>query len=54
MLFIPRIFTNPNVQVLLLLVNLIILGFLGGSDGKVSTCNAGDPSSIPASRRNAN
>ena len=25
--------------------------FLGGSDGKQSTCNAGDPGSIPASRR---
>ena len=25
--------------------------FPGGSDGKVSACNAGDPSSIPGSRR---
>ena len=24
-----------------------ILGFLGGSDGKASACNAGDPGSIP-------
>ena len=23
------------------------LGFLGGSDGKASVCNAGDPGSIP-------
>ena len=27
------------------------LGFLGGSDGKESACNAGDPSSIPGSGR---
>ena len=27
------------------------LGFPGGSDGKKSTCNAGDPSSIPGSGR---
>ena len=26
-----------------------LLGFPGGSDGKESTCNAGDPGSIPAS-----
>ena len=26
-------------------------GFLGGSDGKESVCNSGDPGSIPASRR---
>ena len=25
----------------------VFLGFLGGSDGKESACNAGDPSSIP-------
>ena len=25
---------------------LIVLGFPGGSDGKESTCNAGDPGSI--------
>ena len=25
--------------------------FLGGSDGKASTCNAGDPGSIPGSGR---
>ena len=28
-----------------------ILGFLGGSDGKASACNAGDPGSIPGSGR---
>ena len=27
------------------------MGFPGGSDGKESTCNAGDPSSIPGSGR---
>jgi len=27
------------------------LGFLGGSDGKESTCNAGDLGSIPGSGR---
>ena len=31
----------------------IILGFPGSSAGKKSTCNAGDPSSIPESRRSA-
>ena len=25
------------------------MGFPGGSDGKVSDCNAGDPASIPGS-----
>ena len=28
-----------------------IVGFLGGSDTKVSVCNAGDPGSIPGSGR---
>ena len=27
------------------------LGFLGGSEGKASACNAGEPGSIPGSRR---
>ena len=27
------------------------MGFPGGSDGKESTCNAGDPGSIPGSGR---
>ena len=27
------------------------MGFLGGSDGKESACNAGDPSLIPGSER---
>ena len=27
------------------------LGFPGGSDGKVSACNAGNPGSIPVSGR---
>ena len=29
------------------------LGFLGGSAGKESTCNAGDPSSVPGSGSSA-
>ena len=29
----------------------VIMGFLGGSDGKVSACSAGDPGSIPGSGR---
>ena len=29
----------------------IILGFPGSSAGRESTCNAGDPGSIPESRR---
>ena len=29
----------------------VSLGFSGGSDGKESTCNAGDPGSIPGSGR---
>ena len=28
-----------------------VLGFPGGSDGKESACNAGDPASIPGSGR---
>ena len=27
------------------------MGFLGGSDGKESACNVGDPGSIPGSGR---
>ena len=27
------------------------MGFLGGSDGKESACNAGDPGSVPESGR---
>ena len=34
------------------LINInLILGFPGGSDGKESTCNVGDPGLIPGSRR---
>ena len=28
-----------------------LLGFPGGSEGKASACNVGDPGSIPGSRR---
>ena len=31
----------------LLNLSLLIKGFSGGSDGKASACNAGDPGSIP-------
>ena len=31
--------------------DLVIKGFPGGSDGKASACNAGDPGSIPGSGR---
>ena len=30
---------------------LQVMGFPGGSDGKASACNAGDPGSIPGSER---
>ena len=30
---------------------ILLLGFPGGSDGQDSTCNAGDPYSIPGSGR---
>ena len=31
--------------------DIYIMGFPGGSDGKLSACNAGDPGSIPGSGR---
>ena len=31
--------------------SLLYMGFPGSSEGKESTCNAGDPSSIPGSGR---
>ena len=33
------------------LINKFKIGFHGGSDGKESACNAGDPCSIPGSGR---
>ena len=30
---------------------VVVMGFPGGSDGKESSCNAGDPGSIPGSGR---
>ena len=33
------------------LFHIILMGFSGGSDGRASACNAGDPGSIPGSRR---
>ena len=40
---------KPLAQILNLLI--VIMGFPGGSDGKESACNAGDPGSIPGSGR---
>ena len=40
-----------TVQHRLFRVALEEVGFCGGSDGKVSACNAGDPGSIPGSGR---
>ena len=33
------------------LLSIYSVGFPGGSDGKASACNAGDPGSIPGSGR---
>ena len=32
-------------------IDLLLMGFPGGSDGKESACNAGDPGSIPGMGR---
>ena len=37
----------PVWKLSILLSNTLIVGFPGGSDGKESACNAGDPGSIP-------
>ena len=34
-------------------LSIIKMGFPGGSDGKVSACNAGDPGLIPGSGRSS-
>ena len=34
-----------------LILSIVSLGFPGGSDGKASACNVGDPGSIPGSGR---
>jgi len=39
----PRKFTVSPI----LLFRLVVVGFLGGSVGKESDCNAGDPGSVP-------
>ena len=41
---------TPSSRIAVLYGNLIY-GFLGGSDGKASAYNAGDPGSIPGSGR---
>ena len=45
-----RIQTKPSLVKLKSFI-VSILGFPDGSDSKESTCNAGDPSSIPGSGR---
>ena len=37
------------IQYVLLITYMIYVQFPGGSDGKASACNAGDPGSIPES-----
>ena len=39
------------IYLFFLLFGYIILGFTGGSAGKESACNAGDPGSMPGLRR---
>ena len=36
-----------------LYIKIYIWGFPGGSDGKASACNAGDPGLIPGSERSS-
>ena len=43
--------SDKTEQLSLLLLPWCLMGFPGGSDGKESTCNAGDPGSIPGSGR---
>ena len=40
-----------SVSLITLLLTTTLKGFPGGSDGKESACNAGDPGSIPGSGR---
>ena len=39
--------TIVNCQLVIAIIIIIIMGFPGGSDGKESTCDAGDLDSIP-------
>ena len=47
--------SNPDTSIVkvkvLVAQSCITLGFPGGSEGKASACNAGDPSLIPGSGR---
>ena len=43
--------TVSSMVLVYLQLDASILGFPDGSDGKESTCNAGDPGSIPGSGR---
>ena len=44
-------FCSSTCRVLSSKFIICYLGFPGGSDGKASACSAGDPGSIPGSRR---
>ena len=43
--------TSLGLQLFLFTQPCVIVGFPGGSDGKASACNVGDPGSIPGSGR---
>ena len=43
--------TTERLLCVCVCVCVLIWGFPGGSDGKTSACNAGDPGSIPGSGR---
>ena len=47
-MYLPTLVTTCHFITTILVV---VMGFLGGSDGKESACNAGDPGLIPGSRR---
>ena len=44
-------FVHKVMSLLLNMLSKFLTGFPGGSEVKVSACNAGDPSSIPGSGR---
>jgi len=48
-----RMSLNFNFSSVVLMFRLGIMGFPGGSDGKESACNVGDPGSIPGSEKSA-
>ena len=42
---------RSNLQAIIRCTQLAYMGFPGGSEGKESVCNVGNPGSIPESRR---